>query len=166
MRAAIGRERQAAAIGDLADIANENRLAGHPGQQHVEVRREPDRRGLGATGGLVLRRDMGVELGDLLRAQRAGQMPDHQPLQLDPDVESVARLLESGRRHHRNPVAAQIDQPFAGQLAQRLPCDRATDAEPFAERVLGQLVARRQSTLDDRPPDGEADPIDPAGGIP
>ncbi|MBB4005145.1 hypothetical protein GGR03_004244 [Aurantimonas endophytica] len=81
------------------------------------------------------------------------------------DVESVARLLEGRSRDDRNPVAAQVDKAFARQLAERLSRNRAADAEAFAERILGQLVAGRQRPLDDRPADDGTDPVHAAGGI-
>ena len=95
----------------------------------------------------------------LLR-QLARELADDEALELDADVEGIARLLPARRRHHRDPVAAELDEAFGGKLSQRVARNGAADAEPFAQRILGQLCAGLQRLLDDRAPERAADHAD------
>ena len=63
---------------------------------------------------------MGVQLGDLAFRQLAGELAHHEALELNADVEGVARFLPARRRHHGDAVAAQLDQAFGGELPQRM----------------------------------------------
>ena len=102
-------------------------------------------------------------VGDLRLGQLAGELAHHQALELDADVERVARFLPARRRHHRDAVAAQFDQAFGGELPQRVARDGAADAEAFAERILRQFCAGLQRLLDDRAAQRAADHADLVG---
>ena len=129
----------------------------------MEFRREPDRHRVRAVAGAVLGIDMGVQLGDLALGQLAGELAHHQPFELDPDIEGVARFLPARRRHDGDPVAAKLDEAFRGQLSQRMAGDGAADAEPFAKRILGQFRAGLQRLLDDGAAKRAADHADLVG---
>ena len=88
-----------------------------------------------------------------------------QPLELDADIEGVARFLPARRCHHRDPVAAQFDQAFRGQLPERVARNGAADAEPFAEQILRQFRAGLQRLLDDGAAQRAADHADLVGGF-
>ena len=124
---------------------------------------KPDRDRVGAVAGRILGVDMGIQCGDLGLGQFAGQLTNHQTFKLDADVERVARFLPARRRHHGNAVAAQFDQAFGGQLAQRMPRDGAADAETFSKRILRQFRARLQRLLDDGAAQRAADHADLVG---
>ena len=49
----------------------------------------------------------------------------------------------------RAAVAPKLHQPFGGELAQRMPHQRAAHPEALADGVLGQLGAGLQRLLDD-----------------
>ena len=74
MRPAVERQRQAAAIGDLADIANQDRAVRHVRYQDVEFGREADRHRIRAAARTILGVDMGVQLGDLRLCQLAREL--------------------------------------------------------------------------------------------
>ena len=157
VRPAVERQDQGAAIAEFGDVAAEHRASGHLGEQQVELRGEPDRGRLRAAARPLLTGDMVRERGLLLGAQAAGEPLNHEALQADAHVEGVARLFPARARHHGDAVAAQLDQPLARELNERLARDGAADAEPLAERVLGQPVAGRQGPLHDGPAKGSAD---------
>ena len=54
-----------------------------------------------------------------------------------------------GLGHRGAAVAPQLHQALGRKLTQRMPHQRAADAEAFADRVLRQLGARLQRLLDD-----------------
>ena len=163
MRAAVERQRQAAAIGDLADVTHQDRAVRHLGEQDVEFRRQPDRHRVRAVAGAVLGVDMGGELGDLALGQLAGELTHHQPFKLDPDIKGIAGFLPAWRRHDGDPVAAKLDETFRGELSQRMPRNGAADAEPLAKRILRQFRAGLQRLFDDGAAQRAADHADLVG---
>ena len=106
-----------------------------------------------------------LSVGDLRLGQFAGELTHDQALELDPDIERVARFLPARRRHHGDAVAAQFDQAFGGELPQRVPRDGAADAEAFAERILRQFGAGLQRLLDDGAAQRAADDADLVCGL-
>ncbi|MEY9588261.1 hypothetical protein ABIA06_000552 [Bradyrhizobium yuanmingense] len=130
------------------------------GEQNVEFGRESDRHRIRAAAGAILGIDMGVQLGDLRLGQLARELAHDEAFELDADVEGIARLLPARRRHHGDPVAAELDQAFGGELTQRMAGNGAADAETFAERIFRQLGAGLQRLLDDGAPERAADHAD------
>ena len=165
VRAAVERQRQTAAVGDLADVANEDRAVGHPRQQDVELRRQADGDGIRPVARGFFFGNVRSQFGELGTRQAADQLPYDQALQLDADVEGVARFLPARRGDHGDTVAAQLDQAFRRQLPESLTCDGAADAEPLAEAVFRQLGAGLESLLDDGASQGAADQAHPIRGL-
>ena len=102
-------------------------------------------------------------VGDLGLGQLAGELAHHQAFEFDPDIEGVAGFLPARRRHHRDPVAAEFDEAFRGELSQRMAGNGAADAEAFAKRILGQFRAGLQRLLDDGAAKRAADHADLVG---
>src|SRR5258707_12234186 len=104
-------------------------------EQDVEFGGEPDRNRVRAAAGAIFCIDMRVQFSNLCPGEFSGELAHHQALELDADVKSVARILPTRRGHHRDAVAAQLNQAFGGELPERVARDSAADAEPLAERI-------------------------------
>ena len=72
------------------------------------------------------------------------------PLQAHPRLEDVLGLRQAGLGDGGALVGLHVDETFGMEARKSGPDDRPADAEPVADHVLGQLVARHQSLLDDR----------------
>src|SRR5262249_26234758 len=93
--------------------------------------------------------NMRFEPADLVARQPAGEPLHDEALDPEPHLVGVARLLPGRRCDRGAMVAPQLDKALGSELSERRPHDGAARAEALADRVLGQLRARRQRLLDD-----------------
>jgi len=107
-------------------------------------------------GGAVMRIGLDLEIHMLLqaldvRARDFFRKPDKDlALQAHPRLEHVLRLRKARLGDGGSLVRLHVDETFGMEPRQCCPDDRAADAEPVADHILGQLVARHQGLLDDR----------------